>query len=100
MKQHITEDQYNDLSKKSENKWYDWALKHHYTFNEVHPGVDEQSGKALESFPTIGQMIEFLGDDWLEKVDKEPIGDGCLYPPNNKYFCDALWQAVKEVLEK
>ena len=52
---------------------------------------------------SIGQMIEFLGNRWLDKIDplyrNHPVYAN-QQTPNNDELCDALWQAVKEVLEK
>jgi len=52
----------------------------------------------------IGQMIEILGDCWYEKILNAEIsyGDNNYGEPIIKHYydklCDALWQAVKEVL--
>lgn len=58
--------------------------------------------------PSIGQMIEFLGDDWyieiMTGVRRQEIGHkeglflGSL--PDNKDLCNELWEAVKEKLTK
>jgi len=49
---------------------------------------------------SIGQMIEFLGDDWVEYREVDWADHGCHseVPPNN-LLCDRLWEAVKEVLK-
>jgi hypothetical protein len=63
------------------------------------PGDRVRPGKLerLEVFMTIGQMIEFLDEhrhDWFQQAfptyyTKLVVGD----------LCDALWTAIKEVLE-
>ena len=40
----------------------------------------------------IGQMIEFLGEDWIDVVWKDKY-------QAQWHICDALWEACKEVLE-
>ena len=96
MKQFITVEQLNELSKKSFNKLYNWARNKGYSSEKaIRFSLD---GKPLLS---IGQMIEFLS------TDRKNI-DLCF--PNEffineerfetRYLCDALWKTIKEVLEK
>jgi hypothetical protein len=95
VKQHITEEQFNELSFHASNMLADWMGKHKYK----------------NVFPTIGQMIEFL-DEHLERhgyIDQyhdhnivvgEAGWNGDVSIGWNDYeeLCDALWEAVKEVL--
>lgn len=57
---------------------------------------------------TIGQMIEYLGDKWFEEIRFSGDPEGLvmlddsfddIYYMGNKGLCDALWEAVKEVLK-
>lgn len=127
MKQHITIEQLNELSdsaksalrdwckddqgsmwafyEKAVNKWYDYSIS----------GDDSSAGKVIrypsgkegKAYPllSIGQMIEFLknetnfnidysglDDTWGVRLEEKEFG--------NKELCDALWSAVKTVLEK
>src|SRR5258706_8139961 len=61
MKQHITENQYNELMPVQNEVWEKWMRKHHYTMSEVYP-MSSYDEYTLISFPSIGQMIEFLGE--------------------------------------
>lgn len=97
MKQHITSDQWKEISEKQRDIMIDeWIFNH-----------------PLEVFslPTIGQMIEFLFDNnafifaydtegaWLEKSQNIVLYWGWENKENNKpELCDVLWSAVKEVL--
>jgi len=49
--------------------------------------------------PTIGKMIEFLGDDWWEKIIRDAIWyeelESLLSEIKNKDLCNKLWGAVK-----
>ncbi len=103
MKQHITKKQLDELSGEAEQRLHIWVLMHKYT--------SSWNAKKLN----IGQMIEFLDDYLLEKKDDWSIhvgrngymfasAKGTLRPQPHKGLeidlCDALWEAVKEVLEK
>lgn len=91
MKQHIVAKQLDELSERAMVKYSDCFLKKNY---------DSINGMALLS---IGQMIEFLGNRWLDKIDplyrNHPVYAN-QQTPNNDELCDALWEAVKEELEK
>ena len=56
-------------------------------------------------YMTIGEMIEFLGDDF-QNINYSKINNWCVslnnYPQLffNKELCDALWEAVKYILIK
>lgn len=99
MKQHITIEQLNELSPYKKSEWFDWALKHGYarvkSTKNNHLGVQTDSEMDM---PTIGQMIEFLreSDGGKYKLG-HAIGKGLL--EESTEFCDALFSAVKEVLE-
>jgi hypothetical protein len=98
MKQNITTKQLNELSEKGKDKLITWMMNCGYVTVEVN---------LEEDIPllSIGQMIEFLDEQFVELHQTSSFWGVRL--KKNKYvvekpkeLCDALWQAVKEVLEK
>ena len=98
MKQSITKEQWDELSDKQKVKL---SIYFHNDRNEYH----YEDGNDL----TIGQMIEYLGED-LANISNELTGWFIsLFPPkdepNRTYsfekpnLCDALWEAVKYKLK-
>ena len=91
MKQHITPEQLNELSKRAYKKLDKWMSSHGYWTSTM-----------VVWGPNIGQMIEFL--NW----ENEPLKMTeflALFIDDRQHgkdigLCDALWEAVKEVLEK
>ena len=87
MKQNITKKQYIELS---------WDGK-----RELKKWRDE---RGYEQLLSIGQLIEFLGDDWVNDVYYYPTSDTGIEPRFGKrgqdWFCDELWDYAKEKLEK
>ncbi len=77
----------------------------------VEPDHPENKGNALPRL-SIGQMIEFLDEYDPSSIGAEggywwdyvlTISDNQIVPSggyNENFLCDALWQAVKEILEK
>ena len=121
MKQHISIEQLNDLSEKGKErlrKWwkpkeydlYMWSedglgpFGTHYYHDVVWCCEDDVRDKDAFPLLSIGQMIEFLGDDWNNKAQILLVTEDQVVFPNNycgnKLLCDLLWEAVKEVLEK
>ena len=80
MKQHITKKQWDELDEKHRIKWH----------NSIFVEKTER--------PTIGQMIEFLGDDLA--VINTLMQDGYLINGGewSGELCDCLWEAVKNKL--
>lgn len=106
MKQHITCEQFNELSKFNKSKWFDWSMKSEYarkTKDDWSGGINTVVESVME-IPNIGQMIEFLDEHkvhYLKALECEWPNYDCDY---DKFFkakdiCDALWEAVKEVLK-
>lgn len=101
MKQHITIEQYNELSDGEKNLLSYWVVDHPNGCCAPHI-TEIYDGDALLN---IGQMIEFL-DERYENFDLATGGSGWMvYYKKGVYetqeeLCDALWEAVKEVLEK
>lgn len=90
MKQHITIEQLNELSSDADFKLRGW--------------MDSKGYGGYDYLPSIGKMIEFLGTSWMVN-NRNSIGeweverrDG-MESFENSELCDALWEAVKEVLE-
>ena len=112
MKQHITPVQLEELSEKSAERLRDWQISKQYAF-EVWDSVEKKRKKGKVTFLSIGQMIEFL-DDKLSAMRNEVYytkreGNGPWSVLGNfsseqqknvqPELCDALWEAVKEVLK-
>lgn len=98
MKQNITEKQFNELNDSQKSNWYEFCRKNKYVLYDK-GGNDFQ----IVDFPSIGQMIEFLGDDWNKKAQCLTVTeDEAIFPNNycgNDNICDYLWDAVKYDLE-
>lgn len=103
MKQHITKEQFDELSEKGKKEFKEWLDKKDYYVLKI-LGIPKYE-------INIGIMIEFL-DEHLQglcldlDINKGKVGGNCyingntissLNPPE---FCDALWEAVKEILNK
>jgi hypothetical protein len=98
MKQHITSEQYHELTDYAKIKLVDWVSKRTKPTDPITMIYEDMS---------IGQMIEFLDEhnpmfkyDYVESIflvsDYGREGQSYLDP---KDWCDALFGAVKEVLE-
>ena len=116
MKQHITPKQFDELNKNGKEKYRKWYQETYAPFAEenVYVYEDEKGTIEYEVPPlSIGQMIEFLSEKFLfrdieyevdmwyiRKFDftKESDSDEYLKEITNRELCDALWEAVKEVL--
>jgi len=91
MKQHITVEQLNELNDHQSDMLAIAFLRN----------IDSYPSKRklykIHSYDlplmTIGQMIEFLGEDWIDVVWEDKY-------QAQWHICDALWEAVKEVFDK
>ena len=101
MKQHITVEQLNKLSEKEKDRAREWVIQK----LETNPSWNNVPLNEESLLLSIGQMIEFL----LEKNPHRNYwfqcqGEVCcwFHPIESKHkeLVDALWEAVKEVLEK
>lgn len=80
MKQYITLKQWDEITKEQKNILWDKGFKKDWQMS-------------------IGQMIEFLGENWELKLYK--CGTyGTLYKKYKGEFCDALWENCKLKLKK
>lgn len=120
MKQHITVKQLEELSKREKEKLRKWWVDH-IQEGDLYIDLDDVTMPEMircceheleyeSEMPllSIGQMIEFLDerndfdeiikdkDRWEFHTTMKPTGKCFL----DKELCDALWEAVKEVLEK
>jgi len=114
MKQHITLEQLNELREKQKEKlikWYKIQPEQLWTLKENLPNssyywsgfrILEEMKHNEDMLPvfSIGQMIEFLEPHLKMTIEHEVdmwfVDD--YY--NERELCDALWEAVKEVLNK
>ena len=124
MKQHITAEQFRELSKENQQKLRDWANEHtikelpyliygskNHTIDEniyqvnhniKNASLNEMNNDYAVCF-TIGQCIEFLDEHGRDiKIDES--GDWLISIKDLGEFreielINALWLAVKEVLE-
>jgi len=98
MKQHITEEQLNELSEKGMERLLNW-LNRHYPFD-----INNSKEIAIaEQGLSIGQMIEFLeenDDSIYVDSDGQKYNDKIAYVSGIRgaTLCDDLWEAVKDVL--
>ena len=122
MKQHITPKQLNELSERGKDRLLDIFVKKDVKLMEMIFGKNKEEPdlKYLKEtiehdeenrlLLSVGQMIEFLDEktssNWEIRFHK-PLYD-VNYPDSHispdfedfSKLCDALWDAVKEVLEK
>lgn len=107
MKQHITFSQLKELSNKAIDRldiWYHDECEH--VCHEVETDLPRHPLPLL----SIGQMIEFLDDAnsvgysdeagfiYLESTKEWGVTTSATYYKTE--LCDALWEAVKEILEE
>jgi len=113
MKQHITKEQWDELSDKEKDVFKENVDEYRYVEKEnknATPAVKIFNRVILsEELPTIGQMIEFLGDDFIgitnfrSEKNIEVNIDGSKYKKPlivKKELVDALWEACKYKLKK
>ena len=110
MKQHITIGQLEELSDKQKEKLIKYMDAKGYLPHGTQMMLNN-SGYYLAQAFSIGQMIEFLDDKraWNKSIEDYPgnpyVGgnDYCVslnyWSKGSEELCDALWSAVKEVLE-
>lgn len=129
MKQHITIEQLKELSEKGKEKLNDWWTpkefdifvhfdnKRLYSVSAINAVEIHEIGKDVYELHmpllSIGQMIEFLQEK--TNTDMDTLNNkfiqskvmavnhfvvGKVYIAYKDNLCNALWEAVKEVLEK
>jgi hypothetical protein len=126
MKQHIIADQINELTDKQKEQIRDMWDCHigdiviynndkylltgfdcgKYTINPLltsHTDFWQKEIKHNECLPllSIGEMIEILENEWIIVLDEKRIvrpKDGLCIDYATSTLCDALWEAVKQIL--
>ena len=113
MKQHITIEQLNELSNEGKEKLRKWCDKKDYIKADI---MALATNKPMPlPLLNIGQMIEFLQGNLINIETIEQAGEVGECPPlkfmitssidsfddqESLELCDALWEAVKEVLKR
>ena len=100
MKQRITLNQFDSLSRKAKGRLNDWVLNSEGVLAAFPEGDYDIDCTLLN----IGQMIEFLLNEAgfnLDYSDSDNTWGVMLgeFEFGRAELCDALWEAVKEVLE-
>ena len=113
MKQHITEKQLNELSKKGKKILKDWYWKKLSVVEQLVENSSYLEGIEYDKpLLSIGQMIEFLQEKQktgfyeiaftyqrsIQKLRFIHYKFKEFDKTYNQELCDALWKAVKEVL--
>lgn len=102
MKQHITYEQMCELSPQARVKLTKWF------WNKIVSGPLPELVTRDEEDVTIGQMIEFLDEHWGAwqisswqewSITRHENGE-TQYHNTEPELCDALWEAVKDILER
>jgi hypothetical protein len=89
MKQHITKEQWDELSRKQKEK----IIKFFGFVNMPIPYYIDMGADL-----TIGQMIEFLGGGWFDWIMEVNKLNNIRFPEKDN-LCDNCWEAVKEKLK-
>lgn len=108
MKQHITEQQLDELSEKGKRELAKWFVKWMESKDTYCPNHEYKlNDKEFLPLLSIGQMIEFLDEknslfefhyfDLFIVEDYGTDGKEWLKP---KDWCDSLWEAVKKELNE
>jgi len=104
MKQHITEEQWNELSDKKQKKLREWVINNNISkslFPMKYIGFGEYSFTPLLS---IGQMIEFLYENVNDRISVAISKKNGSYISKDNFMmssdfkdelADSLWEAVK-----
>lgn len=99
MKQHITLKQGIEIFElDGRSRLLEFINERSSIKRETYEYIDE-GVKISKSIPllNIGEMIEFLGDDWNEQTSFEM--NGIPIPPLTEDLCNWLWEAVKYKLK-
>ena len=102
MKQQITKEQWNELSDEEKEKYLD-------EFKRIYGGGANVPSEISADLPTLGQLIEYLGDDLhsMEQWDENGKFGWSVFPDlqhnrlpltANDKLIDALWEATKHKL--
>ena len=112
MKQQTIKKQWDELSDEGKMKFIlslekkPEQIQHDYEHYKSKSGWWSYSWETIKrevnNFrPSIGQMIEFLGDYWADDYQVDMSDHGCpAEVPPNDLLCDRLWEAVKNKLKQ
>lgn len=81
MKQNINSQQLNELTESQLDNFSKWIIS-----------------KGYVGFLKIGQIIEFLGEDWFTDLFYGDWDGSVNKDHTNESLCDDLWEAMKEKL--
>ncbi len=100
MKQQITRNQLNELTKKQREKLDIWFNTNY--FGKEIPGSIDSDGYSYGNYDipllSIGQMMEFIGEEtgefyvYMDWESKDAV-------VNTDKLCDNLWEDVKKLLK-
>jgi hypothetical protein len=110
MKQHISENQLDELSDEARERLREWWLRRTIVGEERQAFLCKRYGECRYPRPSIGEMIEFLVEqnDGLFKIDFDESCGHAVYRLEfghngsdgyREGLSDALWKTCKEVLE-
>ncbi len=106
MKQHITKEQWDELSEEQEEKMRRFMWKDYAEVGKPISGylIAQEEGVYMgERLPNIGQMIMFLGEDRHYMIEIGRSGP-CIISGSDPIFADeltdALWEACKNKLNQ
>lgn len=98
MKQHITVEQFNELSEKGKERFFNWLREKDYLSQK--PFLEEDVWIV-----DIGLMIEFLDEhtdisleSQIDVEEDEYYNLKAVLWDRKKEPCDVLWEAVKKLL--
>lgn len=94
MKHYVTVDQVNELSTKGKERFIEWYNGKNFLDKQGSLEFIKSRPKWIP-LPSIGQMIEFLGDEYIHAIHEY----GSVEWVSADKVCDDLWKKVKEVLE-
>lgn len=103
MKQRVTAEQMDELTEPQMMFLQEWLAKRGYI-----EGWFDPTGQIKEVYvltphqPTIGEMIEFLGDiediPWQATDFQDTTWAEAVY--DREYLCDSLWTVTKQALKR
>ena len=94
MKKEITKTQWDELDEKSKKKLYEFYLKTKLYLTRGN-GRAEEFTKDFYFLFTIGQLIEFLEDDFVKVVREMWVDEKLI-----KDLCNLLWEATKRKINQ
>lgn len=110
MRQCITLKQWEGINEKEQQILCDWANISSYNFTTIGSFVNDSKVNVKKVYfaMTIGEMINFLGNNWYKKLrnnldNKLVILKDWEFKLDNNLLCSFLWTAVRfdlSIIEK